>query len=157
MSHPHLSNGILQRLAIEDYLQIEPFFERVELKLRQELITPGVPISHVWFPESGMCSVIAAARGSEAIEVGMVGMEGMTDHLTKTGDVSVLKTFVQMPGTALKVRADKYIDWLKGRTTVLEVVLRYQQTMIVQTAYTGLIAWQLQYRGAPCSLAVDEF
>src|SRR3954452_17069128 len=103
MSHPHLINGILRRLPKADYLQIEPFFEPVKLELRQELITPGVAISHVWFPESGICSVIAATGGSEAIEVGMVGMEGMTDHLTKAGDISLLKSIVQMPGTALRV------------------------------------------------------
>jgi CRP-like cAMP-binding protein len=138
MSHPHLINGILRRLPRADYLQIEPFFEPVKLELRQELITPGVAISHVWFPESGICSVIAATGGSEAIEVGMVGMEGMTDHLTKAGDISLLKSIVQMPGTALRVPSDKYIGWLKGSPTALEVVLRYQQTMIVQISYTAL-------------------
>jgi hypothetical protein len=64
--------------------------------LKQDLITPGEPMTHVWFPESGMCSVIASAGGSEAIEVGLIGLEGMTDHLVKLGDTSVSKCFVQM-------------------------------------------------------------
>jgi hypothetical protein len=103
MSHPSLQNQILRRLSTDDFLAVEHCLERVELTLKQDLITPGEPITHVRFPESGMCSVIASARGSEAIEVGLIGFEGMTDHLTKLGDTSVLKSFVQMPGTALAI------------------------------------------------------
>jgi CRP-like cAMP-binding protein len=137
MSHPPLQNQILRRLSPDDFRAIEPCLERVELTLKQDLITPGEPITHVWFPESGMCSVIASARGSEAIEVGLIGLEGMTDHVTKLGDTSVLKSFVQMPGTAFAVGAERYIAWTK-RPSVLEVVLRYQQSMIVQVSYTAL-------------------
>jgi CRP-like cAMP-binding protein len=137
MSHPPLQNQILRRLSPDDFRAIEPCLERVELTLKQDLITPGEPITHVWFPESGMCSVIASARGSEAIEVGLIGLEGMTDHVTKLGDTSVLKSFVQMPGTALAVAAERYLAWTK-RPSVLAVVLRYQQSMIVQVSYTAL-------------------
>jgi CRP-like cAMP-binding protein len=84
-----------------------------------------------------MCSVIASARESEAIEVGLIGYEGMTDHLTTLSDTSVLKSFIQMPGGALAVAAEQYIAWAE-RPSVLQVVLRYQQSLIVQVSYTAL-------------------
>src|SRR6478672_13582438 len=111
MSVSQSTNGVLQRISADDFRSVAPFLERVELKLKKEIITPEEPITHVWFPESGMCSIIARSDESEAIEVGMIGMEGMTDHLTRVGDTSVLRSLVQLPGTALAVEASRYIEW----------------------------------------------
>jgi CRP-like cAMP-binding protein len=131
-------NGILQRVPRADFLYIEPHIKRVELRLKQELIVPERPISHVWFPESGMCSIIVRSEGSEAIEVGIIGVEGMTDHLTRVGDFSVLKSIVQLQGTALAVEAERYIEWISVRPDVLRLVLRFQQSMLVQISFTAL-------------------
>ncbi|MDB5644238.1 MAG: cAMP-binding protein [Hyphomicrobiales bacterium] len=138
MSAVQTTNGVLQRVLPDDYKLIEPFINRVELKLKQELIVPDVPISHVWFFESGMCSMIARSEGSEAIEVGMVGFEGMTDHLTRIGDTSALRSVMQLPGTALAIEAARYLEWINERPNVLRLVLRYQQSMMVQIAFTAL-------------------
>ena len=138
MSSAQTSNGVLQRLSADDFHSVEPYFTRVDLRLKQEIIVPNQPITHVWFPESGMCSIIARSEGTEAIEVGMVGVEGMTDHLTKAGDTSVLSSLIQLEGTALAIEADRYVDWMQERPHVLQLVLRYQQTMMVQISYTAL-------------------
>src|SRR4051812_18858038 len=128
MSAAQSTNGVLQRISPDDFRGIEPFLERVELKLRQEVIKPEQPITHVWFPESGMFSIIARSDESEAIEVGMIGIEGMTDHLTRVGDTSVLQSLVQLPGTALAIEASRYIEWIEERPHVMRVVLRFQQS-----------------------------
>ncbi|MDB5596317.1 MAG: putative transcriptional regulator, Crp/Fnr family [Hyphomicrobiales bacterium] len=133
-----IHNLFIKRLAREDFLRVEPFLERVTLPLKQEIIVPGEPITHVWFPESGMISVIAQAAGAEAIEVGLIGDEGMTDHLTAPGDTSVLKFLVQFQGTALAVEAARYLEWVSESPAVLKLILKYQQSMIVQTAHTAL-------------------
>ncbi|MDB5595139.1 MAG: cyclic nucleotide-binding [Hyphomicrobiales bacterium] len=138
MSSPAAHNLVLRRLAREDYLRLEPFLDRVSLTLKQELILPGEPISHVWFPESGMCSVIAQVEGSEKIEVAIVGDEGMTDHITDVGDTSVLRSIVQLKGAALAVPALRYVEWLRDCPAAFKIVLKYQQTLIVQMAYTAL-------------------
>jgi CRP-like cAMP-binding protein len=138
MSAAQSANGVLQRISSDDFRGIEPFLERVELKLRQEVIKPDEPITHVWFPESGMFSIIARSDESEAIEVGMIGMEGMTDHLTRVGDTSVLQSLVQLPGMALAIEASRYIEWIEERPHVMRVVLRFHQSMMVQVSYTAL-------------------
>jgi CRP-like cAMP-binding protein len=138
MSAGQSTNGVLQRISADDFRGIEPFLEKVELKLKQEIITPDEPMTHVWFPESGMVSIIASADRSEAIEVGMVGREGMTSHVTRLGDTSVLRSLVQLSGTALAVEASSYIEWVEQRPDVLRVVLRFQQSMMVQISYTAL-------------------
>jgi CRP-like cAMP-binding protein len=132
------TNGVLRRLSHTDYDIVAPYFKRIELKLRDKVIIPDEPITHVYFPESGMCSIIARSEGSEAIEVGMIGREGMTDHLTRVGDSSVLSSIVQLAGTALALEAERYIDWTENRPDVLRLVLRFQQSMMVQVSFTAL-------------------
>jgi CRP-like cAMP-binding protein len=138
MSDAQSTNGVLRRIAPDDFRGIEPFLKRVEVKLKEELIKPDEPISHVWFPESCMLSIIATSEESEAIEVGLIGMEGMTDHLTRVGDTSVLRSLVQLPGTALALEASRYVEWIEERPLVMRVVLRFQQSMMVQVSYTAL-------------------
>jgi CRP-like cAMP-binding protein len=124
MSHPQTENQILQRIPADDFRVVEPLLERVDLTLKQVVITPGQPISHVFFLESGLTSVIAESEGSERIEVGMIGREGMTNHVTDNGDVSVLRSIIQIPGSAWAVKAEHYVDWVSNRPSVLRVILR---------------------------------
>lgn len=138
MTIANSTNGVLQRVSSADFDSIRPFLSRVELKLKDEIISPDRPITHVWFLESGMCSIIAPTDGTEAIEVGMVGWEGMTDHLTRVGNSSVLRSLVQLPGTALAIEAARYVEWTEDRPEVLRLVLRFQRSMMVQISFTAL-------------------
>jgi CRP-like cAMP-binding protein len=132
------NNLLLKRLAPDDLAQVEPFLERVDLELGQNLILPGEPVTHVWFPETGMVSLIAGVKGSEEIEVSLVGYEGMTDHVAYPGDVSGLRCLVQMSGSALAVEAQHYANWLHSRPDVFKLVVRYQQFLLLQFAHTAL-------------------
>jgi CRP-like cAMP-binding protein len=138
MSVSQSANGILRRVPRADLELVAPYFKQCELKLRDKVIIPDEPISHVWFPVSGMCSIIARSDGSEAIEVGIIGREGMTDHVTRVGDSSVLSSIVQLPGTALALETERYVDWIYKRPNVLRLVLRFQQSMMVQVSFTAL-------------------
>jgi CRP-like cAMP-binding protein len=138
MSTIQVKNHVLRRLTAEAFEALEPHLVRVPIVLKQELITPDVPISHVYFPESGLISIIAGSDSSELIECGHVGFEGMTDHVVAPGDTSVLKCLVQAPGFAWAVETLDYVNWIQERPTAQLVVLRYNQAFNVQVAYTAL-------------------
>jgi hypothetical protein len=138
MSRAAIRNQLLQRLTDDDFAALEPLLERVTLTDQQDLSMPGAVIEHLHFPESGICSIEAIAPGSEAIEVGLVGWEGVTDHVMDRGDRSVLRVFVQVPGSAFAVRAHEYADWIAGRPQALRLMVRYQQAMTIQISYTAL-------------------
>jgi CRP-like cAMP-binding protein len=138
MPGPIIKNQILRRLTAADFSALQPHLQQVPLEVRQELVTPGVPITHVYFPESGIASLVVGQDGSESIEVGHVGWEGMTDHVIEVGDTSRLRCFVQSPGTAWAVPASDYARWVSERPSALRLVLRFNQYMSVQLAYTAL-------------------
>lgn len=51
--------------------------ERVDLDIRYRLQAPNTPNDYVYFPESGVTSMVAHARGGLKIETGIIGKEGM--------------------------------------------------------------------------------
>jgi CRP-like cAMP-binding protein len=78
------ANLILASLSRTDFRLLEPNLERVDLPLRRQLQARHKRVEHVYFPESGMASVVA--NGDHEIEIGMVGREGMTGMSAVLGD-----------------------------------------------------------------------
>ncbi|MDB5648888.1 MAG: cyclic nucleotide-binding protein [Hyphomicrobiales bacterium] len=138
MSFVDIKNQILQRLTIADFGAIKPFMSLVQLELRQVLIKPGAPIERVHFMETAVASLTAAINGSEPIEVGLIGYEGVTDHVLIMGDSSALRCCVQLAGTAFAVEAGAYSDWISERPSVLRLMFRYQQAMAIQLSFAAL-------------------
>jgi CRP-like cAMP-binding protein len=138
VSRHHMKNQILQRLSERDYDALAPHLTRVDLTLKQTILVPGQRVSHVYFVETGMVSLIAETEGSEAIEVGLIGNEGMTDQVLVSGDTAFLRSIVQMEGSALAVEADEYVRWIDDHPSALKLVARYIQALGAQTSFTAL-------------------
>jgi CRP-like cAMP-binding protein len=138
MLQTRVRNLLLLRLTDQDSEALAPHLKPVHLSLKQELITPGEPISHVYFVESGIVSLIASAGDSGAIETALIGREGMTEQVLEVGDSSVLRCLVQLEGSALAIEASRYVSWIAERPAALRLVSRYLQSMAVQVSYTAL-------------------
>ena len=70
------SNKLLSRLSRADLRLLEAHFDAVDLPVRTQLEARNKRVRHVYFLENGLASVVA--NGERAIEVGMIGREGMT-------------------------------------------------------------------------------
>jgi hypothetical protein len=78
LNDPHAGNRLLATLSQGDQDLLRPLLKVVELDARRILDAPREPISHVYFVESGLVSVVGVTCPDRRIEVGMVGYEGMT-------------------------------------------------------------------------------
>src|SRR6185295_9638261 len=98
-------NRLLSALPPDDFGLLQPHLELTSLELRQWLSDAQQPISHVYFPEQGIVSILAdTAQGR--IEVGIVGSEGMAGLPVVHGiDHSPHGYLVQAAGLALKITA----------------------------------------------------
>lgn len=114
---------------------LEPQFERVGLERDQVLVTPGKPIEHVYFPESGIGSITSVSGENGRTEIGIFGFEGMSGTALLLGaDRSPHETFIQVGGgEALRIEAARFEEAVKGSETLRELMLRYVQTLMVQT------------------------
>ena len=66
-------NVLLAGLAPHDRETLTSELEAAELEVRQTVESPGRPITHIYFPDSGCLSVMAQGAGGRRIEVAQVG------------------------------------------------------------------------------------
>src|SRR4051794_34330840 len=103
---PH-RNKVLTSISATDLARLEPHLEHCALQKGQVLDRANAPITLIYFPESGIGSVIALDDTGRRIEVGPFGREGMSGLPVVIGVSSCpLETSVQVEGTAHRIGAD---------------------------------------------------
>jgi CRP-like cAMP-binding protein len=114
-----------------------PPFQDIRLEKGQELERPGDPVRHVYFPESGLVSVIATWT-TKKIEVGMIGFEGMTGAALVLGsDRSAQLLLVQSAGWAQRLTREAFLATL-DLPELRTLWLRYAHVLTVQASQTAL-------------------
>lgn len=136
--HHHVRNRILRRMAKDEILALEPFLTLIDLPLRTPLETRNKPIEFVYFLESGIASVVAGVRSQNA-EVGLIGREGVTGMAWLLGaEQSPHETFMQVGGRGYRIRVEDLSRVTAAHRAVEQMLLRYSQVLMVQTASTAL-------------------
>ncbi len=132
-------NRLLAVLSRSDRALLRPFLEVAGLDARQIIEAPQGPISHAYFVESGLVSVVGTTEPDHRIEVGMVGYEGMTGlGLVLGDDRSANETMVQSSGSALRI-SNKALRRVMGTSrTLTATLLRYVHVFMVQGSQTAL-------------------
>jgi CRP-like cAMP-binding protein len=133
------ANRILSRLSAEDFALLEPHLAMSDLAVRKQLEVSRRPIEHVYFPESGIVSVVANGDNKQSIEVGLIGRDGMTGLAIVMGtDRSPHQTYVQVAGRASRIRADSLRAAIGKSATLHRRLLQYAHAFLMQTGYTAL-------------------
>ena len=134
-----LHNRLLRCLSGADFELLRPHLTLVDLADSQSLIEPDALIGYSWFPESGLCSLIAATPAGRQVEVGVIGRDGVVDISVAHGtNRTPLQCFVQISGSAWRVRADTLRRVADGSPSLDQLLLSYAQTIFIQVAHTAL-------------------
>lgn len=133
------TNHLLRSLGPKDAALLDGRLEVVDLPRRHVLERPQVPISHAYFPDAGVGSVVALTTRGRRIEAGLFGREGMSGLSVVMGsDRSPHETFMQVEGAGRRVSVAD-LEGAMGRSATLRGhLLRFCQVMMVQTAHTAL-------------------
>lgn len=112
--------------------------ERVPLPLRQVVHEPGKPIEAVYFVEAGVVSMIVSLAEGDALEVGMVGREGMVGLPVVLGTgTAINEGLVQVQGAALRLRAAALREAIEASPSLRGELLRYVQAFYSQVTQTA--------------------
>lgn len=135
--HP-LQNGVLAALPPGDLARLRPRLEPVTLEPRQILYRAHVPISGVYFLESGLVSLVARLERGGAIEIGIIGREGMVGlPLALGAESSPDEALVQVKCRALRLGAEEFRQELDRSPALLALLLRYECAFRAQVAQTA--------------------
>jgi CRP-like cAMP-binding protein len=97
-------NRLLLALPPRNLKQLLPDFTLVECHSEQVLIDSESSLDHVYFPDSGVISVVAVYPDGSIIEMATIGREGGTGFQAVFGaKASSARLLVQVPGTAARM------------------------------------------------------
>jgi CRP-like cAMP-binding protein len=110
----------------------------VSLAIRHVIQAVADPFEYVYFIEQGVASVLTIMANGAAIEVGMIGMEGLVGVSALLGaEVSSQNVICQIPGTALRINTARCLDAFNQSAEVRKVLLRFADTLFNLSAQTA--------------------
>jgi CRP-like cAMP-binding protein len=153
-------NTLLAALPPDEFERISSVLESFEqLPRRTELDAQDREIEYVYFPTSGMASIVAIGENGESVDTTMVGCEGMTGLpvFLGTGQMPV-RTMVQIPMSGVRMRSEDLRAELSHGGGLVNLLQRYTQVVMVSMAQLILCnrAHRLDQRAARWLLQVDE-
>ncbi len=103
----------------------------VELRLHTRVMSPDRPIRHVYFPETGVLSEIQEMRNGSAVEVNLVGSDGMAGLAVYLGGVTFpMEVICQAPGTFLRMPAPQFRAEVARNGPLLDILHGYTQAIL---------------------------
>lgn len=137
LQQPSIRNQVLSTLGLGDFELLRDRLEPVRLEFQHFLIEPNGPIRHVFFPQSGIASMLADTSEGR-IEVGIIGREGMVGLAAVLGiDRSVYGFMVQAVGEALRIGVDDLLSAVRQSPSLQGRFMRYAHVHMMQTAQTA--------------------
>jgi CRP-like cAMP-binding protein len=126
------SNKLLAALPEEEYQRILPCLEAIPLQIRDHLYERDQPIQHVYFPLSGMASILVALNGDTFIEAGIVGSEGMVGLPVFLGaQTAPTVAFYQVPGRVVRMRADLFREEIALNGALVSILYRFANAHMI--------------------------
>ena len=131
------ANRLLDAIPRATYDRIASQIEKLSMSVKAETMTPGEPVSHVYFPLDGLHSMTALMIDGALVEVGIVGREGATSVQEVLADARARnRCFVQLEGDALRMRAEDFREAFAADSAFRRVMLRYQYALGMQISQT---------------------
>lgn len=136
--HAFSQNRILADLPREEQEPLRPYRETVRLAKGQVLYNAEGFIRHLYFPMGGMISLLSTTRDGACIEVGMIGNEGVAGLPALLGiNTAPYRVIVQIPGNAIRVRADALKRVFDNGGRLRDLLLKYTHTLLLQIAQSA--------------------
>jgi CRP-like cAMP-binding protein len=97
-------NRLLLALSPSNLKRVKPELEHVRCESAQVLMDADSVLDQVYFPDSGVVSIVAVYADGSVIEMATIGREGCTGLQAVFGAKrSSVRLLVQIPGTAARM------------------------------------------------------
>ena len=133
-------NLFLASLPRDDYEQLRPHLEPVDLPSRTILYEMGEPIEHCTFADRGMASLVIRLEDGALIEAGVIGKEGFAGLPALFGPDAAAPhmSMMQIPGRGVRIKAALLREEMFRSPTILDRVLRFSQALNIQISQTAV-------------------
>jgi CRP-like cAMP-binding protein len=117
----------------------KPQLERVDLPLGKALYEAGEQMKFVYFPTSGIVSLLYVLNSGASAEIAVVGNEGLVGiSLFMGGGSTPSRAVVQSAGMGYRLPAAALQAEFERSGPVMHLLLRYTQALITQMSQTAV-------------------
>lgn len=135
---PPIQNRLLAALPGKDYKRLLSHLEPVRLPFMEILYEGGDAIEHVYFPNDGLISLLVVMKDRTFREIGVIGREGMVGVAVALGmKAAPNRALIQLPGSAMRMRAAALRDELKRGGALRDVLQHYAHSLFTQVSQSS--------------------
>jgi hypothetical protein len=127
-------NRLLDSLSANAFSTISPHLKIVELKFGEVVAEAGSPIRQVYFPYSGVISLVVELEVGAMVETAMVGRDGVLNAAPALdGKVSLNKGIVQSAGSAGTIEVNRFRRLANEFEPFRSLLIRHEQVLFAQS------------------------
>jgi len=152
-------NRLLLALPASNLKRLMSQLELVPCERGRVLLDADSTLDDVFFPDSGVVSVVALYEDGGIIEMATIGREGCTGFQAIFGDKeSSVRFLVQLPGSAARMSRSAFLRAMKAMPTFRNLMLAYVQAFMEQILVSGACngAHSVKQRLARWLLMMDD-
>ncbi len=133
-----IDNDLLAALPRAEYRRMLSRLEPVTLTFGEVLFETGDTIDYVYFPGVSLVSLLTVVDHHLALEVGLVGREGLVGVPLALGiRVSSIRALVQGSGVALRMKSADFLNDLRDSPHLQRALNLYIHKLMAQIAQTA--------------------
>jgi CRP-like cAMP-binding protein len=126
-------NRLMLALPSRDLKRLMPELEQVRCQREQVLMDADSSLHHIFFPDSGVVSVLAVYANGSVIEMATIGREGCTGMQAFFGaKTSSVRLLVQIPGGAAKMSRAAFARAMESMPSFRNLMSAYVHAFLEQ-------------------------
>jgi CRP-like cAMP-binding protein len=126
-------NRLLLALPSSNLKRIMPELEHIHCQRAEILMDADRSLDHVYFPDSGVVSIVAVYADGSVIEMATIGREGCTGAQAALGAKrSSVRLLVQIPGSAAKMSRAAFTRAMESMPSFRSLMFAYVEAFLEQ-------------------------
>lgn len=127
------SNQFLATLSEGDFNLLHGSLRPFKMEIGALLVATGATMPHVFFPLSGIISLVVRLSEGQSTETAMIGHDGLFGGSTAlNGDFAINDAVVQASGDAQVIDIGPFRRAAARSDTLRTAIVRYEQALLVQ-------------------------
>jgi CRP-like cAMP-binding protein len=133
-----LANKLLAGLSRADNEALKSHFTIVPLAQGTVLFGVDDEVDQIFFPLSGMVSLLVILKNGNAIETATTGREGVVGAMAGLGlHKSRVRAVIQLAGTLARIPAPQFRKIIASSPAISNLCIRYNETLLAQARVTA--------------------
>src|SRR6185436_4624167 len=124
------SNRLLAAMPRETIAFLEPEMKEIALAQGSVIMEPGDLVEQIYFPHTGMVSLVITTKDGATIETATIGREGAVGITRGLGERRWLtRATTQIPGVFSVVRAGRFEQAARDSLGVRDLIAQYTEVL----------------------------